>query len=827
MVRQIRSIMNKAHIRLGSTNGMTMGEMLATVAIVIILMGVGFISLTTYQRSLAQTERDGVAKEIFIAAQNHLTMARGEGYYGLPTTGNGYGTKESSNSSIYYFVVNSDNNSITDSEDSIMGMMLPFGSIDETVRKGGSYIIRYEPSSGTVLDVFYTTESGSPERFNKKLTSDLYVKATGLVDTDTANHKEERKEVDPNEENGKWVLGWYGGADVKGLPDNTLNKNLILNVVNSHTLYVEVTDRNKKNCRLIIKGITSGARMSISLDDITTLNDRKTATSSDDNYYKLVIDDISTVGRHFADLNNSSTSLFDGDKRFIAGENLEIQAISYDNTKKSNIVYSDVKTVNSLYGGITEEKERDATTNSIKAGADSVYKASVYTIRHLENLEKAISNSGFTFETVFQTGDIDLTVFEASEQTSSDKKVFKFNDSSGVDGYYPVSYDSAFLYDGLGHSISNIRVRTSNNNEAALFAAPHTGSKFKNIELIDFDVQGGIYAGALAGTLSGSNVNNVVAHNSKKNDSESSATIRASKSDEVQAAGGGLVGLMTGGSIKYSGAALIVNSSDYAGGLVGKAETGTDNVKPKIEACYSGGHTDQGEYYDHKNDKNNGKGNELYNIKAGDSETNCAGGLIGDAGSSIITNCYSTCSAEGGKAGGLVGQADDANINDSYCTGLVGGRTNTHSNAFIGSGSFIGLGNFYYSIINEYTEDGKDEIKYKEPFSGYKANSDSVRIRAFDESYDSSSAADVFNTFSGDGEKWHIAKPYDETLLKYYKNGASNDDECTYCFKTVTQMAADSYNPSNGTDYDALGTSYFVNTHYGDWPAPEVFIVNE
>ena len=40
--------------------------------------------------------------------------------------------------------------------ESVLDLMLPFGAIDETVRAGGRYIIRYQPSSGRVLDVFYS-----------------------------------------------------------------------------------------------------------------------------------------------------------------------------------------------------------------------------------------------------------------------------------------------------------------------------------------------------------------------------------------------------------------------------------------------------------------------------------------------------------------------------------------------------------------------------------------------------------------------------------------------------------------------------------------------
>ena len=88
--------------RVSDSRGMTMGEMLVVVAIICILFGVGFISVINHQRTLAQTERDGIAKEIFVAAQNHLTMAKGEGYLGEDK----FGYAESGNDRVYYYVVN-------------------------------------------------------------------------------------------------------------------------------------------------------------------------------------------------------------------------------------------------------------------------------------------------------------------------------------------------------------------------------------------------------------------------------------------------------------------------------------------------------------------------------------------------------------------------------------------------------------------------------------------------------------------------------------------------------------------------------------------------
>ena len=59
--------------------GFTLAEMLIVVAIVIVLMGVAFVAVQNYQRSSTRLEFDTIAKEIFVAAQNHLTEAESQG----------------------------------------------------------------------------------------------------------------------------------------------------------------------------------------------------------------------------------------------------------------------------------------------------------------------------------------------------------------------------------------------------------------------------------------------------------------------------------------------------------------------------------------------------------------------------------------------------------------------------------------------------------------------------------------------------------------------------------------------------------------------------
>ncbi len=55
--------------------GFTLAETLIVVAIIAVLAAIAFIGIITHMRSMTKLEYDKYAKEIFIAAQNHLSMA--------------------------------------------------------------------------------------------------------------------------------------------------------------------------------------------------------------------------------------------------------------------------------------------------------------------------------------------------------------------------------------------------------------------------------------------------------------------------------------------------------------------------------------------------------------------------------------------------------------------------------------------------------------------------------------------------------------------------------------------------------------------------------
>ena len=157
--------------------GFTLAEVLVTVAIILILAGVTFVSVVQYQKNLRLMEMDGTAKEIFIAAQNHLSVAQASGDLdrlaekakknATGTTASAIGTKLSSTPSYannasgeYYYVIHNVNSGIEsyppDGSDAILRMMLPFGALDETVATSGNYAIVYELKSASVVAVLYS-----------------------------------------------------------------------------------------------------------------------------------------------------------------------------------------------------------------------------------------------------------------------------------------------------------------------------------------------------------------------------------------------------------------------------------------------------------------------------------------------------------------------------------------------------------------------------------------------------------------------------------------------------------------------------------------------
>lgn len=833
-----------------NNRGFTMAEMLIVLAIIGVLAAVSFIAVQNHQRSMAQLERDTIAKEIYFAAQNHLTMAESQGYLSgtndaVPSSF--FGTEETADnrtaadvtvnegsSTIFYALVNA---STSFTSTPILDLMLPFGSIDETIRAGGSYIIRYQANPAIVLDVFYCSTSGQPDKFNHTIQTGEY--STFL------KYKE-------NVPNSGYVVGWYGGADAGKA--GTYLKTPTVVVENAEKLTVTVTDFNKGNndasTRLIITGASSGAKAAFLLTDSTNSDDRVNENTidvpEDRSEYVVTLDDISVHnvkdrGWHFADLNVVSlrgpSPYLEVTGTFTPGEDIVVVAVSYSNSALTNIAYSNEVTTNSLYADLNvteEERMTDEDTGDEVITTPKSVTAYISNMRHLENLDKGLSGWDVELTDALQVEDLDWSDFVIKMGSVSICKKGNISVGTKPGCYLPVCNTDALVYDGNNHIIFNIVVDNTSSNTSDATAEPTatpntrisidaggvfgtvTSATIKNLALVDTRVtltSGN--AGALAGTLTGGKVENVVAYNSTNATTANVSTLAGHV--------GGLVGSMsTGTEVSKSAAALIVNATGgNAGGLVGSV--GTD-ASCKVSDCYSGGHTiddpkDTGAVvYDSSN----------YNVTAISTTSKdstiggYAGGLIGDAGNTEITNSYSTCSVSGMKAGGLVGKSS-GKITNSYCTGLVGVTlddddkpvTGTSMGAFAAECSGATTGCNYFEIINEFPADalGYDYLTPL-PIVGT-GDGSKTGISALD------ADASTYNSFT---EVWSSAEPYlKSTLKKYYGEGTGDARVARYNLKSVEQLAGGAESLKSDPDDT---TEYFVATHYGDWPAPEIFVVN-
>ena len=752
--------------------GFTLAELLIVVAIITVLGGVSFIAVQNYQRDMALLERDAIAKEIFIAAQNHLTMADSQGYMGVEMDKPAYETTIKRSEETIKVYVAAYGGTMTDPLD----VMLPFGAIDETVRAGGRYVIRYQTNPARVLDVFYWTPGTS--RFDGTASYD-----ENMLDLGAESARNNRK-------NNKPIIGWYGGEGVEAGGEYRIVAPK-LEVVNAETLYVKITDTNSDytdtetnalaRMKLIIKGVTSNAMLSVSLNssDINT----RLEYDNVNKVYTYVLDDITKANTHFADLVSET------DSAFLPGEDIVVQAVAYSNERLSNIAYSAEYTTNSLFGDLEEVK----TTG--EGGTETVtHTAMIGNMRHLENLDPSVSNLDNLNETdslqpknVLKIAAarqlVDLAAPADPDDTDAKDlswagfktatggtKVFEYKDTVGAESFHPVTPGYALDYQGQGHSIEGIIVKTAAGN-AGLFGALSEGSSVSDLALIDFDIAGA-NAGALAGTMTGTAVTNVAAYNTA-----AGLTATVTGTGDV----GGLVGTMSGGSVEKSAAALVVRSTGgNAGGLIGSA-----SGSATLTASYAGGHTNQGAYYN--DDKT-----PIYNVTAAES----AGGLIGSAGDTAITHSYSTCSATGATAGGLAGTAA-GNIEKCYAAGLVSASTEDgKQGAFAGTYSGTATGCLYYEIVNEALKAVDDDAARE-------------GITALD--------ADVtsYNAFVGKPDDWQTAAAYDkEALDKLFGTDK-------YSLQTVSQLGA----TLKASDDDT--TDYFVSVHHGDWPAPETLVIND
>lgn len=674
-------MMQKSQDKTKVRGGFTLAELLVVVAILGILFGMTFVGVVTYRKNLRLMEMNETAKEIYIAAQNQLTYANVNGTLEDLQKDS---LKQRGGSDNIYCLYNTQN---TTNNDTWKQVLLPFGSVDESVRNG-SWIIEMNTDTWSIEGVFY---SGSED--NIAHGSEVLDLAAGMQnsadDLLSKLHEVVQKGDKAKQKNFSFgsqsstIFGYYGKDQgtasivdpVDPTKENTNWKAPVLSVTNGNTLWLNIDipmtydELSKSGARLLLKvgGMDSGKTVALTLSP-ETINASKTyvldgqsSEGSSISSKRFYIDKENQTGQAaYHILLDDITSNKEGNNHFAAlfgeltpGENLKISATMTSTKMLAGAVYSNAIQTNSLFA--------DANEGTVQ----------IANFRHLENLDSGISGFRAAAEKAVtpaaakaeQTADLDWTSFTANCASSVDFSTAPESAGgvgssfaiTGTDGsakgsntYVPVTPNAALTYAGLNHKISNVACSTK--QSAGLFGTVSKNLTVQDLYLNNVTISSSETgsAGSLIGSVTGetTTVTNVLVTSdfdklraNQAVDKKDGKWLSKVTSD---GSSGGLIGSIDGGEVTVANTAstAVVQGAQYAGGLVGHVAAG---AKAGFLNSYVGGHTIVNKYgslaYDYdKNDPTKA------NISV-TGQNGYAGGFLGYSENDVnVTACYSTAS---------------------------------------------------------------------------------------------------------------------------------------------------------------------------------------
>jgi filamentous hemagglutinin family protein len=244
-------------------------------------------------------------------------------------------------------------------------------------------------------------------------------------------------------------------------------------------------------------------------------------------------------------------------------------------------------------------------------------------------------------------------------------------------GFTPVGERSSRftgIFDGLGHTISNLAIDLPGSSGVGLFAYGSGSSVVRNVGLVGGSVRGNDAVGFLMGfNEAGSTIENVYATGEVAGTGQNGETA------------GGLVG-SNWGLVSNSYATGNVSGATTAGGLVG-----WNSSSGVISNSHAAGNVNGTRAAGGLVGRNSGIISNSH--AAGEvSGTSDVGGLVGNSGGGAIDHAYATgnVSGSGSHVGGLVGWSDGSTIDHAYATGNVSG-SGSHVGGLVGkNGSAYG-----------------------------------------------------------------------------------------------------------------------------------------
>ena len=514
--------------------GFTLTELLVVVAIVIVLLAVGIISLITIQKNLRQRELDTKAETIYVAVQRRMVELRAMGYenlyqYSLAET-NGVkkvglipcdaaGDTEITDDTLCYTEYTPSSAKISASAEDLM----PEGSIDEELR-ANQWHIEFDPESGSVYGVYYSETEAIPE---------------DSTELDNLRIKKQRLKAGA-------TVGYYGGD--------------LSQTETTDTLLPGISIENKEELKVTFycNNPSPGEKLTFDI----TLSDGKNTYKKTITHENLV-QVTSRTYRYVWTLDSlkSEKSRFyeQTEHKLDCGTDLDITLTVSSTDTLVDTATTEGKT-NSLFAYRKDSSSAD--TALISYG------------RHLQNLDDA-SHVTDKITKATQISDISF----ADDANDDADWYSKYGDT-----FKPIENDNLTLYNGrstiegndVATSIYSLHIPNTSGGEAGLFKT-YSG-EIKNVTLTGTRIDKGSFVGALIGTADGNvSIENCEVYLSAKQGDLDGITAAEEVSDVKDWISGSTVGGLIGRStssvaMTNSFASTVLNGQTKAGGLIGQVE---------------------------------------------------------------------------------------------------------------------------------------------------------------------------------------------------------------------------------------------------------------
>lgn len=598
--------------------GYTLAEVLATVAILLILMAIAVPAIFSIRKNLRQKALDNKAELIYTAVQNNLVKLQSNGnsslYDGEKTAkAMGRTPSDATKEQKLYYALSTEKADTTRAA----SVLVTTDTVDGELYNN-YWVVEYNPESASVYAVFYS-ESDSIKPYDPNVYDSFRYKDNRLSDGAR--------------------IGYYGGDALDG--SNTAVLAPKITVTNEEKLVATITcmrpgQDDKKLGFDVVLSDDQGNKLNLSYKAV---GDKLVHTADD-----LYLVDQSPADQEKADSNEESSIVGRSYTLKITLDDLKNEAsrfVSIYGEKNQQLANRKITPLNAgtnLHIKVTVRSDNykidglatECTTNSLFADQSTSNQAVVYYGRHLQNLDLA---SGVT-EGITEAVVKNPVHFEKQED-KEEGDTSSWYSCYGDKAFTPITNTYLKKFSGERTAIiyhltvkEGVKIAGTERKGAGMFAVLKDSMTVENLRLagttiaITGEGKEKVSVGAIAGETTGSaKITNCEVYLDTED-------IEGKNENDVWISGAGIQGGLIGhtNSVAESGSSVtIVNS--FAATVMDGRENGTT-------------------------------GDLIGTV----------GGLIGQADCAVnIKNCYADSYLTGDVTGGLIGSVNSGSVNVEYC----------------------------------------------------------------------------------------------------------------------------------------------------------------